>query len=227
MSNPYEYNQPMYVGDQNYLPPSPLGLRGYRDNGGVHVNNSLVSHLCYVLYQSGMPLEDLIRFFLCAIEMHTPWADYDDMYAIFVAAAQMSGYAQIVPIIDEYWQAAQMSGDRNNINETTPVQGYQKINIPFASPELASRCVVLVFSYYSQSEITEAAAQSDGVATVTVPVNGDMIWIEVWEFADSSLSSIVNQKAYNTSMTGWTTDPGEMGIFNVESGDIHNAATYS
>ena len=227
MSNPYLYQQPMYVGDPYYLAPSLQGSFYMQaiDNGGVHINNSLISHLCYVLYQQGMSLEDLIHFFLVSIEMHTPTADYDDMYAIFVAAAQLSGHAEIIPSITQYWQDTNMAGDRDKNAENTSVPGYQRINVPFGSVDLSQRCLVLIVDGNLQT-LAYAIPQYDGVASVVVPTYMAPVAIVVVVHDDMYYSNQVGTYAYNTTMDGWT-DVYYGGLYNLEDGDIYTCVAFS
>lgn len=50
MSNPAEFNQPSVIGDNNYYDFTT----GTDDNGGVHKNNTIVSHACYLMWLNGI-----------------------------------------------------------------------------------------------------------------------------------------------------------------------------
>ncbi len=52
MSNPAAFNQPSKIGDSNYYDFTIAG--NTRDNGGVHVNNTIVSHACYLMWRNGI-----------------------------------------------------------------------------------------------------------------------------------------------------------------------------
>lgn len=225
MSNPYDYRQPMYVGDLYYFPTSSAPGSA-NDNGGVHLNNSLVSHLCYVLYQQGMSLDDLAIFFLKAIEMHTPKADYDDMYAVFVAAAEMCGYDDIVPLISQYWKDACLAGDRNVTAQLTAVDGYERINVRCEDGINANNCV-LVVEGYGFSYVTNSTAMLDGCMTTLIPADGNLYVIYIMEFSDQSYSNCVNVKYLSTDCSYWTTNMYEGGLFVMASGRISDVVNYS
>lgn len=226
MSNPYMYNQPIFIGDPYYLSPSLQGMYGIQDNGGVHINNTLISYLCYKLYAAGMTLDDLTRFFLCAMEMHTPTADYDDLYAIFVAAAQMCGHAEIIPVITQHWDDTNLTGDRSKNAESVAISGFQRINIPFESYELATHCIVSV--YYSNGQIAlQTLSQPDGVASILIPADDNSYFIIVEEYSDEFWSTKTGEKALDYYGTGWTTDANNMGSFTMDSGDVATLPVYS
>lgn len=50
MSNPAEFNQPSEIGGEFYYDFTD----GDEDNGGVHRNNTIVSHSCYLMWQNGI-----------------------------------------------------------------------------------------------------------------------------------------------------------------------------
>ncbi len=225
MSNPYLYRQPMYVGDEYYCSTSPLGQSSrFDDNGGVHSNNTLISHMCYYFYTNGESLEDLSRFFLTSIEMQTPNADYDDFYAIFVAAAKFSGHDELIPLITEYWQSACLTGSREKTAENTSVEGYERINIPFYSPEVGKYCVVQLFNEYG-SLYLYTTMQWDGIATFLAPTQGAFT-LGITEYTDASLSTVSREMWINHDLNAWTDNPYDVGIMSFESGDITTFPTY-
>ncbi len=225
MSNPYIYDQPMYVGDVCYYTTSPLGeMAGYNDNGGVHLNNSLISHMCYYLYMNGMSFEDLTRFYMSSIEMHTPYADYDDFYAIYIAAARFTGHEEIIPLIDSYWEGACLKGPRETTVENTAVEGYERINIPFPTKEIGQYCVVTL--YAMDNSYVRIAVQADGVASFLAPANGYPYLLAVTEYTDASMTSVVAEKWMNGDLTAWTDNPYDVGKIYFESGAVSTTPMY-
>lgn len=225
MSNPYLYQQPMYVGDQYYT-TNALVFGSINDNGGVHVNNSLFSHLCYILYQSGMDLMELANYFLCTIEMHTTKADFDDLYAILLASAIVCDHTEIIPIIDQYWQDAKLVGNRMATAETTSVAGCDRINFTFSSMDVAKRCIVCANGYYGGSLYINTV-QPDGVATLVVPDDGDVFFIYIIEFTDATMSQEACRKFLDPTMSKWVTDINSAGLFDMDPGSIDGAPVYS
>ena len=227
MSNPYMYNQPMYVADPYYMPTSPQAYTfNVQDKGGVHLNNSLVSYLCYKLYISGMSLYDLAHLFLCAMEMHTPKADYDDLYGILVAAAYLSSNEAAIPVITQHWQDTLLVGDRAKTAENCAINGYQRINIPFSSLELAYHCEILVCYSDSKQIGMVMYPQLDGVASFLIP-SGDTSFFFIIREYNSDFSDLANVVGLDNTGSGWTTDEDSLGHFTMDSGDIATLPVYS
>ncbi|MBP5491326.1 MAG: M4 family metallopeptidase [Clostridiales bacterium] len=225
MSNPYEYQQPLYVGDPYYL-PSTMVFGDLNDRGGVHINNSLFSHLSYILYCNGMDLKSLADFYLCSIEMHTPKADFDDMYAILIASAMITDHADIIPIINQYWQDTKMVGERNVTTENMAVAGYQRLNLTFTSHDTALRSMLLVNGYYSGS-LYYVTPQSDNVASIIVPADGDAYYIYVIEFTDTSFSQQAGVKFLAPDGVTWVAGIDNAGLFSMDGGHIDALPTYT
>lgn len=54
MSNPSEHSQPAKVGDKFYQDYA----KDTSDNGGVHTNNTIISHACYLMWHNGITDKD-------------------------------------------------------------------------------------------------------------------------------------------------------------------------
>ena len=226
MSYPYKHYQPMYVGDPFYISTSPLSyMSGLDDRGGVHDNSSLVSHMCYYLYMNGMSLEDLAWFFLTSIEMQTPNADYDDFYAIYVASAKINGKEEIIPLLTSYWESACLNGSREKTAENTTLEGYERINIPFYSPNVGAYCVIRLFDEYGNLYLY-TTMQWDGIATFLAPASGSPFMLGITEYTDASLSTIAKDVWLNQDLTAWTNNPYDLGIIYFESGKVTTFPTY-
>ncbi|MBR5974324.1 MAG: M4 family metallopeptidase [Clostridiales bacterium] len=226
MSYPYKHYQPMYVGDLFYISTSPLSrMSGLDDKGGVHDNSSLLSHMCYYLYMNGMSLEDLTWFFLASIEMQTPNADYDDFYAIFVASARLTGHEEIIPLLTDYWESAGLNGSREKTAESTTLEGYERINIPFYSPQVGAYCVVQLIDEYGNLYLY-TTMQWDGIATFLAPAKGSPFILGITEYTDASLSTVAKDVWLNHDLTAWTDNPYDLGIIYFESGKVTTFPTY-
>ena len=86
-SNPALYNQPTAVGDQYYADPEDLEY----DNGGVHINNSLLSQMAYKLYAAGLGIEEQADMWMRAIEMLTPRSEYAEVLASLKLSIDITG----------------------------------------------------------------------------------------------------------------------------------------
>ena len=86
-SDPALYGQPSCVGDEYYADPEELDY----DNGGVHVNNSLLSQMAYKLYENGLGLEEQAVMWMRAIEMLTPRSEYAEVLAALKMSIDITG----------------------------------------------------------------------------------------------------------------------------------------
>ena len=111
MSNPNAYAQPAFVGDVFYG-ANVLNPGRYNDNGSVHTNNSLLSHIAYGLYKSGMSLAEESKLWFTSIELITPLSDYDDVYACLLFSARINGLEQYADTITRLFTEAGLLGDR-------------------------------------------------------------------------------------------------------------------
>lgn len=226
MSQPDLYYQPNWVGDQYYTPHSVMSLTtDYTDFGGVHRNDSLLTNLCCVLEQHGMTLTELANYFLCAIEMHTTLADFDDMYGVFIAAAKVCGREDIIPLIEQYWQDKNLIGNREKTNETTSIPSYEKALIPF-SPDVASRAIVYAVAE-DDTVLDWAPVQLDGIAVITVP-EGTRYFIAVVEYRDYYFTDQVGTKYLDQNKTGWSDGSnGNYSVLTAGSGVILDLPEYA
>ena len=90
MSNPSLFGQPEWVGDTYYVQakaePSPLN-----DNGGVHINNSLLASVAVDLDRAGMSLEEQRVLWTTTAFALTPTQGFRDVASILLYAADASG----------------------------------------------------------------------------------------------------------------------------------------
>ena len=227
MSDPTLYGQPVAVGDPYYsntiaLPNS--GASGISDNGGVHSNDSLFSHLAYILYEEeGVSLTRLGQFYIQAAELHTPKADYDDMYAALIASAVIYDLEDIIPTINEYWEEAGMVGDRFETVRTSANDGYARFNLEITPIECALSTVLVIYDVNTQEEF-DATAMEDGTFSICVPSDGTYM-IAMIAFSDPSFMEPVGALYYSASLDGWTDNQEEAGAFNVQSGSINQLET--
>ena len=74
-SDPEAYEQPTSAGGKYYWDPEDLSY----DNGGVHVNNSLLSQMAYKLYVAGLDIEQQSVMWMHTIELLTPLSEYAEV----------------------------------------------------------------------------------------------------------------------------------------------------
>lgn len=90
MTDPNRFNQPAYVGDLYYVPDAAEpGVTN--DQGGVHINNSLLCVVATKLWQQGMTLEEaraLWTTFICGL---VPGSGYTEVCQLLPFAAKLAG----------------------------------------------------------------------------------------------------------------------------------------
>ena len=86
-SDPEAYQQPVSVGGKYYCEPTNLNY----DNGGVHVNSSLLHQMAYKLYQQGMSLEEQSLLWMRTIDLLTPLSEYPEVLAAMKLSIDIIG----------------------------------------------------------------------------------------------------------------------------------------
>lgn len=92
LNDPHKYGQPANVWDHYYVPGAIGVSSDYNDLGGVHRNSSLLSLICYRLYEAGMPVEDLFYYWMNVSFCMTPRTDYVGLAEILPWCMEMMGY---------------------------------------------------------------------------------------------------------------------------------------
>lgn len=136
MSDPNAFQQPAYVGDL-YYGSNVLTAHQFNDNGSVHTNNSLLSHIAYQLNASGMSLSDQSKLWFTSIELLTPLADYDDVHACLLFSAKINGLEQYSDTITGLFLNAGLLGNREESAYTSSKAGCGRLEFN-VSEELAT-----------------------------------------------------------------------------------------
>lgn len=129
MSNPHIYAQPEYIADAYYVmnSPSPDNLN---DRGGVHINNSILSNICYQMYKNGIGMQDNYEIWLNTFLVFNPNADFDDVYSYIKFIAVRNGNEEYLPLIDELFEKAKAINAKTDSWDNAPVpDGYAKITL--------------------------------------------------------------------------------------------------
>lgn len=129
MSDPHAYAQPEYVGDAYYLmecdTPGELN-----DRGGVHINNSVLSKICYEMYKSGISMEEDYDIWLNTFLVLNPNASFDDVLGYVKYSAVRSGKEQYLDIIQQLFENGKAVNAQTDSWEGYPVpEGYAKIKL--------------------------------------------------------------------------------------------------
>ena len=93
MSSPMDYRQPVEVGGLYYQEPSENPSL-MNDMGGVHVNNSLISHAAWKLIDQGMYMEDAFYLWKETTGLLTPKSGYEEVHQALLFAARIIGFGE-------------------------------------------------------------------------------------------------------------------------------------
>lgn len=216
MSNPNLYKQPAYVGDE-YYGANVITPHQYNDNGSVHQNNSLLSHIAYRLYKDGMSLSDESKLWYTSIELITPLSDYDDVYACLLFSAKINGLDKYSDKITELFEAAGLLGDRDSNAYDTKKSGCGRLEIK-VSDELAQGCdFVGVYSVESDGSLTyESSVCPDvnGRISVLIPA-GRYAFI----YGHVTEEGVQN---YGYQRSGWASGTDYLVAVEIENGKTTN-----
>lgn len=101
MSHPGQYGQPEYTGDLYYLPVSSRPGE-VNDQGGIHVNSSLLSMVAAALYDAGMATETQRDYWNTVLLMMTPETDFLQMTVLLPLALKQAA-------LTDYWTVLQQT----------------------------------------------------------------------------------------------------------------------
>ena len=96
MSCPWDYQQPVTIGGKYYQEPAETPL-WENDYGGVHTNNSLISHIAWQLCRDGMDLQEAFGLWRETMNMLTPRSGYREVHEALKFVARVRG-------MDPQWQ---------------------------------------------------------------------------------------------------------------------------
>lgn len=136
MADPHLFAQPEFIGDAYYLPNCTTADSALNDFGGVHVNNSILSKICYSMWKNGISLEDNYTIWLNTFLIFNPNADYDDVCGYVKYAAERADKEQYVPLIQNLFEDANvLNAETFSWDDFSAAEGYSKVtfvgkNIP-------------------------------------------------------------------------------------------------
>ena len=138
MKDPHTHAQPEFRWDTYYAPSVTVGTVT-NDNGGVHLNSSMLNIVSYKLDQAGMEPADQFYFWMNVALAMTPRTDYAQMAQLLPWCLEQSGYSQY---IDALKAAISEAGYANAEEPTTPPEGTGKIAINYQSGDLGDNGLV-------------------------------------------------------------------------------------
>lgn len=129
MSDPHAYGQPEYVGDAFYLMECDF-VDTLTDRGGVHINNSILSKICYDMYKSGISMEDSYDLWLNTFLVFNPNADFDDVLGYLKYSAERSDMDEYTNLIQQLFEKAKAVNAQTDSWEGYEIpEGYAKLTL--------------------------------------------------------------------------------------------------
>ncbi len=172
MSNPNEYSQPGFVWDRYYVPAVNESTEN-NDQGGVHINSSLLNLIAWRLNESGMSQEDQLYYWQNVALILTPRTDLAQLADILPWTLKLVGMEQYVKVIED---AIQETGIRDNALPQKPADGLARFQMVFPDHELLDYYEVFVTAYQQDTENGYSSwpeAETDMVALTVQP--GDYV----------------------------------------------------
>lgn len=138
MKDPHEFMQPAFRWDTYYTPDVVEGTET-NDQGGVHINSSMLNIVSYRLDQAGMTPADQLYFWMNVALAMTPQTDYAQMAELLPWCMEESGFAQHEEALSK---AIAESGYATLEEPETLPAGTGKVTLTFDAPELIEKGVV-------------------------------------------------------------------------------------
>lgn len=224
MGDPHQRQQPEFVWDEYYV-PAALESTELNDNGGVHINSSLLNILSYMLGTEGMEPEDEFYYWMNVAMAMTPRTDYEQLAEILPWVMKNFGF-------EKYLDILQASIDYTRIAThdipDTPGEGLSYVLFEYPEDQMEYNQDILVryaFTDESDSFSTWPAADSgyviaalpEGNYTLTlIKQDGESGEYSYVLYNDGEFVSI-DEDTYSAILEGEGEDLG----FGLEAGEIY------
>ena len=201
MSDPHKYAQPEFAWDAYYGPavvePSPAN-----DNGGVHINSSMLNIISYKLDQAGMEPSDQFYFWMNVALAMSPLTDYPQMVYLLPWCMEQAGYPQYVDALNKAIEEAKYS--TTELSSTLPENtGVITIQLPDEALSLAGSLRLTVVNEDTELTCVSWPEGETGKMTVVLPAGNYALGLELFD-GDGPIET----KLYGES--GWKTRESEL-----------------
>lgn len=220
MKDPHAHQQPEFVGDTYYVPAVAQGTEN-NDNGGVHINSSLLNIVSYKLDQAGMQPNDQQFFWMNVALAMTPRTDYPMMAELLPWCMEHSGFSQYVEPLKKAIADAKYT---QTTVKAEPAEGCGIVTLDVADQKLVQEGAVTLalVSATGQGEIVSWPPIGSTVVTINVPA-GDYYAVlsKGADNSDATRSACVGKDAdrhwiqVEQSDNSWVTDENAI---HVEAG---------
>ncbi len=209
MGNPNNHSQPGYVGDIYYVPSVLTPDVNYNDNGGVHINNSLIGHMAYLLDKAGMTMDEQFSMWATSIELMTPMSDYMDLHGILLFSLKINGMLQKYGMtLNKAFADAGLNDNWDSSYLTATKDGYGRVQFS-TDGYIAGLASIVLFADTSGQVVSTSYPDKNGVVSTLLPEGTYIAQIQIVENDQAS--------AYNYTGYGWSSG-GQFGGFNISAG---------
>ena len=216
MGNPNNYAQPGYVGDVYYVPSVLTPDVNYNDNGGVHVNNSLVGHMAYLLDKAGMTMDEQFSMWATSIELLTPLSDYMDLHGILLFSLKINGMLQKYGMtVNKAFADAGLNDDWDSSYLTATKDGYGRVQFS-TDGYIAGLASCVLFATSSGQVVSTSYPDKNGVVSTLLPQGEYIAQIQLLENDQTG--------AYNYTGSGWRSG-GSWGTIQITNGQTTTIAS--
>lgn len=161
-SDPNLFQQPMFVGDQYYR-AMDVEPQFYNDNGGVHVNNSLLTSVAVDLEKAGMTLEEQLELWAYAACAATPLTGFEELLSMLQFTCDTVEMPQWKQTIADAFASRGLLG---GMGEEIPyAQGCGILNFEAVQKEDLSTAVVYLLDPETKESATRKPYWPDGSGT--------------------------------------------------------------
>ena len=212
MADPNSCEQPAYVGDRYYV-PAVLVPTNANDLGGVHGDNSLISHLAYLLDREGMSMDEQFSMWMTSIELLTPMSDYEDLHGILLFSLKINGMLENYgPTVNQAFAETGLNEDWNTSYLEATKSGCGRVTFQ-TDGYIAGLPAMAVFGTTEGTVVDCGYPDRNGVVSVLLPAG---TYITAFQYLEEGKSeSTVNR--YTGS--AWSKTQG-FGTFTVKSGGV-------
>lgn len=210
MADPNSCEQPAFVGDQYYI-PAVMNPNGANDLGGVHGDNSLISHLAYLLDRDGMSMEDQFDMWMTSIELLTPMSDYEDLHGILLFSLKINGLLQQYgPTVNRAFAETGLNDDWNTSYLEATKSGCGRLSFQ-TDGYIAALPAMALFGTPEGKVVDYGYPDRNGVVSVLLPAGS---YIVAFQYVEDGASQAVTNR-YTGSV--WS-ETQNFGTVTVSSG---------
>lgn len=132
LADPHMFAQPEYIGDINFVMNTryQTGTSQCDDNGGVHVNNSILPYVVYQMYVNGLSYEQLYDIFRYSLNAYVPMCEYKEVAEIAkFAMSRLDVSEEQIAKADELFENSNLYGDTKSWDNYEKPEGMVSIEV--------------------------------------------------------------------------------------------------